>query len=99
MRLTETQKNIITAEMRRVFGPNAQIWLFGSRVDDNIKGGDIDLYIETEGTAAECLEREMKFYASLQRLLGEQRIDIVVHRHGAPMRAIDQEARRTGVLL
>lgn len=99
MRLTEHEIDVIKATARRMFGGAVKVWLFGSRVDDSKRGGDIDLYIETNGTAAECLEREMKFYASLQRLLGEQRIDIVVHRRGTTMRAIDEEARRTGIPL
>jgi hypothetical protein len=41
----------------------------------------------------------MKFYAALQRELGEQRIDLVVHRRGSPLRPIDLEARRHGVRL
>jgi predicted nucleotidyltransferase len=99
MRLTGTQRTIISEEAHRHFGDAAAVLLFGSRVDDDAKGGDIDLYIEAEGSVADILERELKFYAVLQRRLGEQHIDIVVHRHGTPMRDIDLEARRTGVPL
>jgi predicted nucleotidyltransferase len=99
MRLNPKHINIIRAMAQHCFGNDAQVWLFGSRVNDAAKGGDIDLYIEADGTPAECLQREMKFYVSLQRQLGLQRIDIVVHRRGAPMRRIDEEARRTGALL
>jgi len=30
------------------FGSKSHVWLFGSRVNDHQKGGDIDLYIEPE---------------------------------------------------
>ena len=99
MRLTDIQRATISEEVQRQFGDNASALLFGSRVRDDALGGDIDLYIETEGTVEEVLARELKFYAALQRRLGEQRIDIVVHRRGASLRAIDMEARRTGVPL
>ena len=99
MRLNQKHIDIIRAMARLCFGDDAKVWLFGSRVNDAAKGGDIDLYIEADGTPAECLKREMKFYANLQRQLGLQRIDIVVHRRGTPMRRIDEEARRTGAPL
>ncbi len=47
MRLTPTQINIIRNATRQNFGQDALIWLFGSRVDDSKRGGDVDLYIET----------------------------------------------------
>lgn len=62
-------------------------------------GGDIDLYVEADTGAEETLERELKLYAALQRRLGEQQIDIVVHRADAPLRPIDIEARKTGIAL
>jgi|GEM_PF-1709277 len=47
MRLTPAQINIIRNATRQNFGQDALIWLFGSRVDDSKRGGDVDLYIET----------------------------------------------------
>ena len=99
MRLTDTQRTTIREEVQRHFGEGARVLLFGSRVRDEVRGGDIDLYLETEGTAEETLARELKLYAVLQQRLGEQRIDIVVHRQNTPMRAIDLAARRTGMQL
>ena len=46
MRLTDDQVRIIKARGAECFGPNTKIWLFGSRVDDDARGGDIDLYVE-----------------------------------------------------
>jgi len=99
MRLSTEQLTRIRGAAGRTLGDGAQLWLFGSRTDDSARGGDIDLYVELDGTPSETLEREMKFYAALQRELGEQRIDLVVHRRGSPLRPIDLEARRHGVRL
>jgi predicted nucleotidyltransferase len=99
MRLTEEQRESIRAAIARTLSDDARVWLFGSRVDDQAGGGDIDLYIELDASPADALERQTRLYAALQRALGEQRIDLVVHRRGTPLRPIDDEARRTGVRL
>jgi predicted nucleotidyltransferase len=99
MRPTQEQASIIRDAARQAFGVEAEVWLFGSRVQDNKRGGDIDIYIEAGGGLDDVLDRELAFHATLQRRLGEQRIDIVVHRRGVPLRPIDIEARRTGVRL
>ena len=99
MRLTDTQRSVIREEVQRHFGGNARPLLFGSRVRDDARGGDIDLYIEAEGDPQETLARELKLYAVLQRRLGEQRIDLVVRRAGSPLRPIDREAQDTGIAL
>ena len=96
MRLTADQCQAIRQEVDRIFGAGATVRLFGSRVNDQARGGDIDLYIEAEGSPGELMDRELKLRGRLQRRLGEQRIDVVVHGHGQPLRPIDQHARETG---
>ena len=46
MRLTQLQHNIIIQETQKLFGTSVIVRLFGSRVDDELKGGDIDLLLE-----------------------------------------------------
>lgn len=46
MRLSKQQTDIIIREAKDIFGPDACVKLFGSRMDDNKRGGDIDLLIE-----------------------------------------------------
>jgi predicted nucleotidyltransferase len=99
MRLTETQKQIIREEVLRAFGSSAQVRVFGSRLDDHQRGGDIDLYIEAEGAAGDLLDRELALYARLQRRLGEQRIDIIVRSPDQSARPVDRHARATGIAL
>jgi predicted nucleotidyltransferase len=45
MRITEHEKNVIVDAVKSA-DPNAKVWLFGSRVDDSKKGGDIDILRE-----------------------------------------------------
>lgn len=99
VRLSPAQTETIRQAVREAFGPAAVVRLFGSRVDPAQRGGDIDLHIETDLPPEQALEAEMRLYALLQRRLGPQRIDIVTHRRGQPLRPIDREAHRTGVLL
>lgn len=99
MRLTAEQRQRIRRAAASTLGESATVRVFGSRLDDTARGGDLDLFVELDGEPAEVLERELGFYAALQRELGEQRIDIVVHRRGSVLRPIDREALRSGVVL
>lgn len=49
MRITEQQRKSMVEASTEIFGQNATIKLFGSRVDDSLRGGDIDLFIEIHG--------------------------------------------------
>lgn len=96
MRLTEQQAKIIKTASQQVYGQNVQVFLFGSRVDDSLKGGDIDLYVVPEqGTTS--LQQRLQLHAILQQQLGEQSIDIVIAKD--PQRSIEQQAITTGVKL
>jgi len=60
------------------FAKDAEVYLFGSRIENNKRGGDIDIYIETAVTD-NILKRKLKMLGMLQSNLGEQKIDIVVN--------------------
>ena len=99
MRLREDRRHAIREEVSQIFGKEAIVLLFGSRVDDRARGGDIDLHIDASGSPAELLDRELRLRARLQRRLGERRIDIVVHDRHQPLRPIDEQAEQSGVVL
>ncbi|THD09538.1 nucleotidyltransferase domain-containing protein [Metallibacterium scheffleri] len=101
MRLTPEQAAIIRSAAAEVFGSDARVWLFGSRVDDAKRGGDIDLLVQTTQTQPDALARDsIAMLARLQRALGEQKIDLILD---APVlgaaRDIITTAKVTGVLL
>jgi len=70
------------------------IYLFGSRVDDSARGGDIDLFIQTDNGK---LINKIKFLAILKEKIGDQKIDVIISKDKS--RVIEKEALRTGVLL
>jgi hypothetical protein len=50
-------------------------------VNDFAKGGDIDLYIEPSiQNPALLIAAKLQFMAELHKKLGEQKIDVVLHR-------------------
>jgi predicted nucleotidyltransferase len=101
MRLSPDQQSAIRTTVAETFGDEASIWLFGSRVDDNKRGGDIDLLIETNQSDVTAIVRaELAFLTKLQMKLGEQKIDILVDyptRHDKP--PIFTIAKQTGIQL
>jgi len=48
MRLTRNQVSTILTIVRRDAGEHAAVFLFGSRLNDQARGGDVDLLIETD---------------------------------------------------
>ncbi|MDM8567355.1 nucleotidyltransferase domain-containing protein [Candidatus Halobeggiatoa sp. HSG11] len=96
MRLKPTEITAIKHCVQQSFN-QAKVYLFGSRTDDNKKGGDIDLYIETD-IQDNLLEKEIKFLVNLKKLIGEQKIDLVINNHTCD-KLIYKQAKKTGIEL
>ena len=94
MRLAKWEIEEIKKAAKLVFGENVRVFLFGSRVYDNKKGGDIDLYVITDNPS---YEKKGKFWIELQERLGEQKIDIILSEDSN--RSIEKTALKEGVEL
>ncbi|HEV2524565.1 MAG TPA: nucleotidyltransferase domain-containing protein [Gammaproteobacteria bacterium] len=79
IRLKEFEIKAILKCFARYFLLDDHLWVFGSRVDMQKKGGDIDLYIETNMNSGEVYKAKMDFLHAVCDKIGEQKIDIVVH--------------------
>lgn len=101
MRLSDKQCAIIRTAVAEYFGVNAKVWLFGSRVDDAARGGDINLYIEAATDDADAIvEAKLNFLVALYKKLGDQKIDVIIRRPSFKEDLpIYQVARQTGVKL
>ena len=75
MRLANEEQSAISETIRRA-DREAQIYLFGSRVDDTAKGGDIDLLVLSKNID---LMAKLDILAQLHLKLGERKIDIAVY--------------------
>lgn len=71
MRLTEETKNIIIDSICRHFSQTEKIILFGSRIDDGKKGGDIDLLVQTPVSSAAAFEAKLQAVSAIQLMLDE----------------------------
>ena len=78
MRLTPAQIATIQSTVHAVLGEGAQVTLFGSRVNDQQKGGDVDLYVEI---VQPDLMKKIRCKVSLQDQL-DLPVDLIVKPHG-----------------
>jgi predicted nucleotidyltransferase len=99
MRLTPVQIDTIKSTAQAVLGEGAQVTLFGSRVDDDKKGGDIDLLMESAIPVRNKPLVIGKIYAQLIRQLGDRKIDILVKDPASAPVPVFDIARQTGVRL
>ena len=99
MRLSSRSHRIIRETVAEIFGPNAQVLLFGSRLDDRARGGDIDLLVKLDRPDPESLRKELTLIARLQRRLGDQPIDVLLIEPGKQLSQIHAIALDQGVRL
>jgi predicted nucleotidyltransferase len=78
VRITEPERQALVTAIRAVYA-GAKIWLFGSRVEDTKKGGDIDIAILSRTIK---LPERMKIRQKIEDALGEQKIDIIISEDG-----------------
>ncbi|MFV8836423.1 nucleotidyltransferase domain-containing protein [Aquisalimonas sp. APHAB1-3] len=99
MRLSDQAREIIRRTTQEVFGPDAEVLIFGSRVIDSVRGGDIDLLVRLPRVTEDTRRKSLQLTARLQRRLGDQRIDVLVIDPQTPPTPIYTEALRTGELV
>jgi predicted nucleotidyltransferase len=77
MRLSEFEITAINSIAKKHFGTGVRVFLFGSRVDTDKKGGDIDLFIKNNDDELLTLETKIQFLVELKSQIGDQKIDVV----------------------
>ena len=104
MRLSLGQRKLIHQALRRRFGAEARLWLFGSRLDDRARGGDVDLLVEcADADPTRLVEAKLAFLVDLHATpeFDGERIDVVLYtpRLHRTLLPVQREALTRGVEL
>ena len=99
MRLSDETRQIIRETTAEIFGEGAEVRLFGSRLDDTARGGDIDLLVilDAPATAMDRARKSLQLVVRLQRRLGDQHIDVLVVDPEMERAPVHETALATGV--
>jgi uncharacterized protein len=97
MRLTESQRSAIVTTAREVFGTGCRVTLFGSRADDQARGGDIDLLVDLDSDDSDALDGKIRFLVALKKRIGDRKIDVVLRTPQSPPKPIYEAADRDGI--
>jgi len=99
MRLSEEYRKAISTTVAEIFGEQATVSLFGSRVDDNLRGGDIDLLVQSPVIVPGRQKKTLALVARLQLQLGDQPIDVLLIDPETELHSVHEEALSTGLIL
>jgi uncharacterized protein len=99
MRLTPREQATIRETVVAVAGLGSRVRVFGSRIDNGARGGDIDLLVEVDHAVAQPALFSARIGARLQLALGDRRIDVLLAAPNVREQAIHRVARETGVEL
>ncbi len=96
MRITAEQKAVVRETVAAMTDPSVRIYVFGSRLNDHARGGDLDLLLESK-TRLTLLQRARLKIALEARLA--MPVDIVSMQQGTARTAFQLIAHRQGVML
>jgi predicted nucleotidyltransferase len=99
MRLTPKQIEMIRNTAQLVFGDIARVTLFGSRIDDQAKGGDVDLMIEVANIVDEPALMGARVASRVSRAMNGRRVDVILKAPNLKIQPIHEIAIRNGVIL
>ena len=99
MRLTPKQIDMIRQTVAEIAGSDARVRLFGSRLDDAAKGGDVDLMVEVAHQVESPAPLSARIAGRISRAMAGRRVDVVFFAPNLEWLAIHEAARNEGVLL
>ncbi len=91
MRLQSKEIQTIIQIAKDIYGETVQVYLFGSRLNDEKRGGDIDLLVRSTGEKKGVLAR-IRMTARLKLHLGDQKIDVIGDHEDSPVVNIPMSA-------
>jgi predicted nucleotidyltransferase len=99
MRLSPENISQIKQHTRDIFGSEARVWLFGSRLDDNRLGGDVDLLVESQHPPDSPALACARLVNKSSRSMHGRKVDVILAAPGLLDLPIHRIARNEGVML
>lgn len=99
MRLTPAQIDTIQSTVYAVLGEGAQVTLFGSRVDDSLKGGDVDLMVEVPQGIEDPAVVSARIASRISRVMHGRKVDVLLKAPNLLEQPIHRIASQEGVRL
>lgn len=78
MRLTEKQIEAIRQLARQLVGQDARVRVFGSRLDDAARGGDLDLMLELTEEVSNPALIAARMSALVSRVMHGRKVDVLL---------------------
>ncbi|MGZ8165540.1 MAG: nucleotidyltransferase domain-containing protein [Methylobacter sp.] len=99
MRLTDEQVQIIRQLALQVAGNQARVRVFGSRLDDTIHGGDLDLMLELAEPVDNPALMAAQMSAQVSRAMHGRKVDVLLSAPNLMRLPIHDIAFKEGQLL
>ena len=99
MRLTPAQIDTIQSTVHAVLGEGAHVTLFGSRVDDSLKGGDVDLMVEVQQGIEDPAVVSARIASRISRVMHGRKVDVLLKAPNLLEQPIHRIASQEGVRL
>lgn len=99
MRLTANQIDFIRQLANQLAGARAQVRVFGSRLDDTAKGGDLDLLLELPEPVENPAMLAANMSAKVSRSVYGRKVDVLISAPNLKKLPIHEIAHREGKLL
>ena len=99
MRVDSRQQQIIKQLAAELAGKDAKVFVFGSRLDDAQRGGDLDLLVEVPDKVDNPAWLIALLSAKLSRVLGGRRVDVILSAPNLKTLPIHKLAKTNGIQL
>lgn len=99
MRINDKQHIEIKKIVELLAGPQAIVTLFGSRVDDTKKGGDVDILVELPDSVDSPALLAAKLSVKISNLMFGRKVDVLLSAPNLESLTIHKYARLNGITL
>lgn len=99
MRLSSEQIAAIRDVVREEVGPEARVRVFGSRLDDQRRGGDLDLFVEVNRPVANPAWLSARISGRLTVYMHGRDVDVVLSAPNLQRSSVHAVAEQEGQLL